>query len=148
MTRSLLLLAAGVVVFGIGVQQFLTLHHGSPEHTTASRHTKSLRQPNPRGAGHRSGAGGTEVAATVKGLNYVFLPDQVTVTAGSTVTWVNETAAPHTVSSVTRGLFGLRLPGYQRTRLTFRAPGAYRYYCAFHPYMLGTVIVRPGSGGR
>jgi plastocyanin len=71
----------------------------------------------------------------------VFSPDQVTVRVGSTVTWVNKTAADHTVSSVTRGVFAMRLPGNGQISLQFEAPGTYRYYCAYHPYMLGTVVV-------
>lgn len=70
------------------------------------------------------------------------------VTAGTTVTWTNQSNANHTVTSGTRGgddegdLFdsGSIAPGGTFTH-TFDAAGSYAYFCAFHPGMDAEVTV-------
>jgi plastocyanin len=70
-----------------------------------------------------------------------YKPGGITVAAGQTVTWHNETLTPHTVTSTT-GLFGSgRLNGGETYTITFANPGTFNYYCTIHPTMKGAVTV-------
>jgi plastocyanin len=57
--------------------------------------------------------------------DYKFLPQDISVKVGTTVTWINEDTVVHTVE----GTF------------TFDKVGVYDYICGPHPYMTGSVIV-------
>lgn len=72
-----------------------------------------------------------------------FSPIEVTVVIGvnNTVTWVNNDNAAHTVTS-RDGSFGSGNMGSGSSyTYTFTTPGTYRYYCAYHSWMIGTVVV-------
>ena len=70
-----------------------------------------------------------------------FMPASLTVTAGDTVTWVNDDFFPHTVTS-SRGAFdsGSIEQGKAWT-LTAVRPGEYPYVCTLHPTMTGILRV-------
>jgi plastocyanin len=77
---------------------------------------------------------------------YAFYPSSVTVTKGTTVTWVNMDFVQHTVTSGTEqaptGLFDSNpLSHMQSFSYTFTSPGTYTYYCDLHPSMTGTIQV-------
>lgn len=75
--------------------------------------------------------------------NFAFLPTVVTVTAGNSLIWRNDDGAPHAIAFKDGASApGTLLPGdtYQRI---FDQPGSYDYFCSFHNYMTGRVIVRP-----
>lgn len=77
-------------------------------------------------------------------VSFSYSPDQVTVVMGAnnTVTWVNNDNAPHTVTAYD-GSFGSGNIGAGGSySYTFTQPGAYRYYCAYHSWMVGTVVVK------
>jgi plastocyanin len=75
---------------------------------------------------------------------FAYRPAVMTVKSGQTVTWVNHDAAPHTVTQQGGGGFASRtLNLNSRFGMTFRKPGTYHYFCAVHPGMKGTVIVKP-----
>jgi plastocyanin len=80
--------------------------------------------------------------------NFAFDPPNITVAPGTTVTWVNNDSAPHTVTATDpAGAFdsGTLQPG-QSYSFTFTQPGTtYAYYCAIHPSMTGTVTVAGGT---
>ena len=74
-----------------------------------------------------------------------FLPAQITVAAGTTVTWANTDSLVHTVTSGPRGSatgdFDVTLsPGEVYTHV-FNEAGTFEYHCTFHPGMDGIVIV-------
>ncbi len=83
----------------------------------------------------------SQMGASVSIVDFAFQPGYAVVPAGSTVSWFNAGAAPHTVTSST-GAFdsGTISPGGGYST-TFWTPGAYSYYCAIHPSMVGTVQV-------
>ena len=71
-----------------------------------------------------------------------FAPDDVTVDAGTTVTWTNTDSVAHTSTSDVSGWdSGIVAPGARFSR-SFPTAGTFRYHCAIHPGMVGTVIVR------
>ncbi|HEX3632770.1 MAG TPA: plastocyanin/azurin family copper-binding protein [Casimicrobiaceae bacterium] len=81
-------------------------------------------------------------AATVSIANFAFVPGELTIAAGDTVTWSNDDGAPHGLA-YKDGAPGtnLLLPGAKFAR-TFDRPGSYDYVCSVHPYMSGKVFVR------
>ncbi len=71
----------------------------------------------------------------------VYTPATITVAAGQTITWHNETIGPHTVTSTT-GLFNSeRIESGTSFSLRFANPGTFDYYCTVHPFMKGVVTV-------
>jgi plastocyanin len=77
-----------------------------------------------------------------------YAPDTITVVIGvnNTVTWTNDDTVAHTVTSVSGNgtvSSGNFVPGATYT-YTFTAPGTYDYYCEYHAWMTGTVIVKSG----
>ena len=74
-------------------------------------------------------------------VDFAFQPASIEVPAGSTVTWTNAGAAPHTVTA-DDGSFdsGQLKPGATFSQ-TFSTPGTYTYHCEIHPQMTGTVVV-------
>jgi plastocyanin len=76
---------------------------------------------------------------------FAFKPAEVTITAGESVTWMNDDGSPHGVK-YGDGAPGndYMLPGAAFTRRFDRA-GTFDYTCPIHPYMTGRVVVR-GAG--
>jgi len=70
-----------------------------------------------------------------------YSPTNYTVTVGSTVTWVNQDTVTHTVTE-NNGLFDSGpLPPGTSFSYTFTQTGSYSYSCAYHPWMVGMIIV-------
>ena len=87
-------------------------------------------------------------AVTVTLQNFAFNPASMTVPKGTTVTWVNQDSAEHTIvndaqGSIARGaLFTSNpLPKGASYSYTFDTTGTYPYHCSLHPSMKATVIV-------
>jgi plastocyanin len=72
--------------------------------------------------------------------NFVFQPAELTVKAGTTVTWTNRDDIPHTV--VSAGKFRSKtLDTDDKFAFTFTAAGDYKYFCSLHPHMTGMIKV-------
>ncbi len=69
-----------------------------------------------------------------------FLPQQVTVLAGKSVMWQNESVRAHTVTA-DDGSFSGALLGSDTYSHAFDSPGTFLYHCAIHPTMRGEVDV-------
>ena len=80
-----------------------------------------------------------------------YSPNPIQVSVGTTVTWTNDDAQPHTVTSGSNGqpdnkfnsspnFTPLLNPG-QTFSFTFTEAGEYPYFCTLHPNMVGTVSV-------
>ena len=80
---------------------------------------------------------------TVSIKNFAFSPVNISVKAGTKVTWTNNDSAAHTVTE-TDGKTGPssgNLANGDSYSFTFTKPGIYHYDCAIHPNMTGTVTV-------
>jgi plastocyanin len=81
-----------------------------------------------------------------------FSPNPIQVSVGTTVTWTNNDAEPHTVNAgenaTPSGLFDSYIPPAGTFQHTFTEPGEYPYFCILHPNMVGTVEVVPGETNR
>jgi len=82
-------------------------------------------------------------SATVDMTGTAFVPEEVTVKAGGTVTWHNSDPVPHTITSVGSGpLASPIVVGGGDFSFTFPKPGTYTYFCLVHPNMRGSVDVQ------
>jgi len=82
-------------------------------------------------------------AATVGIDNFAFTPATLTVPTGTKVTWTNHDDLPHTVTSASppKLFHSGPLDTDDAFAFTFATAGAYKYFCALHPHMQGTVVV-------
>jgi amicyanin len=87
---------------------------------------------------------GTQPAAdaAVKIDNFTFGPADVTVKAGSTITWTNRDDIPHTVVSTDKAFKSKVLDTDDHFSFTFASTGTYAYYCSIHPKMTGRIVVK------
>lgn len=71
-----------------------------------------------------------------------FGTNPLTITAGTTVSWLNSDSTTHT-SSADGGQWtsGDIRPG-DRFNFTFNSPGQFTYHCQIHPNMTGTILVQ------
>ena len=74
--------------------------------------------------------------------NFSFTPPTLTVTVGTTVTWVNHDDIVHTVTSQDKTFASSPLDTNDHFSFRFTTPGTYAYYCAIHPIMTGQIIVK------
>jgi plastocyanin len=75
-----------------------------------------------------------------------FSPNPIQVSVGTTVTWTNDDAQPHTVNSgenaTPSGLFDSPImPPAGTFEYTYTEAGEFPYFCILHPNMVGTVSV-------
>jgi plastocyanin len=77
----------------------------------------------------------------VKIDNFTFNPQQITVKAGDTVTWINHDDIPHTVTSKTFIFRSKAMDTDDKFSFTFATPGSFPYFCSLHPHMTGTIVV-------
>src|SRR5580692_10724810 len=73
---------------------------------------------------------------------FSFMPQDVTVTPGATVTWVNRDDVQHAVASTDKTFKSKVLCTDDKFSFKFNEPGAYEYHCSIHPKMRGKVIVQ------
>lgn len=78
---------------------------------------------------------------TVEMGDEFFLPTAITVTVGTTVTWVNRGQNAHTATARDGSFESPTLDFGGRYSFTFMKRGRYAYTCSFHADMFGDVIV-------
>src|SRR5262245_22654119 len=71
-----------------------------------------------------------------------FVPDSLDVSVGTTVTWINSDSTSHTSTSDVTAWNSGTLPPGGRFSFAFQTAGTFRYHCAIHPGMVGTISVR------
>ncbi|AFC45499.1 hypothetical protein MINTM008_46110 [Mycobacterium intracellulare] len=72
---------------------------------------------------------------------FAFAPPNLTVPAGTTVTWTNRDEEPHTVAASDGSFHSPGMGTGATFAHTFSAPGTFDYVCSIHPMMRGTVVV-------
>src|SRR5215204_6399328 len=83
---------------------------------------------------------------TVEIRNNAFIPDQLNVAPGTTVTFVNRDTVPHTATADNK-LFdsGELAPGASYP-VVLDGAGTVTYHCELHPEMKGSILVGEGGG--
>ena len=120
--------------------------------STATAGPGAPAAPEPRV--HRvSNPAGTGVPGC-EATNECYVPSDLAIRAGDTVSWTNDDSVPHTVTAgalrADVNLVGEDYPGGFDSGImaqggsfdhTFGSPGEYPYFCILHPWMSGTVTV-------
>ena len=74
--------------------------------------------------------------------NFNYIPSELTISVGETVTWTNKDSVQHTVTSDEGGeLNSPYLSTDETYSHTFNQAGENPYYCIPHPFMKGKIIV-------
>ena len=81
-----------------------------------------------------------ETTITVE--KFAFTPQEITVTPGTKVIWINKDETPHTVSAKDKTFLSKALDTDDQYEYTFANAGDFSYFCTLHPFMTGTVHVR------
>lgn len=84
---------------------------------------------------------------TVRITGFAFVPERLEIAAGDTVVFHNEDLAPHTASHLDGDWDTGDLARGAEARLAFETLGDFPYFCAHHPHMTGTIVVRRRRGG-
>lgn len=82
---------------------------------------------------------------TVSIQDFEFSQAQITVEAGTTVRWVNQGDAPHTVTADDGSFDSGRLQPGESFSHTFQNPGTVAYHCEIHREMTASVTVSGGD---
>lgn len=86
-------------------------------------------------------AAGAGVAVSIS--EFAFDPAQLTVAAGSTITFTNDDNVPHTVRSADGALASPELASGATYSVTVSEPAEIEYICTIHDFMRGSVTVTP-----
>lgn len=138
-SRGALLLSVGALIILAGCGATAATTSGgatsAPTATTAPAPTATTAIP----------ANATTVKITSAGGSFAFEPASVTIKAGSTVVWINDSGAPHTSTSDSGDAISWDSNAINASggsfSFVFTKAGTYPYHCAFHPFMHGTIIV-------
>lgn len=138
-----------IVVLALGGWYLVTKNKNSTNNAYGSSSSSSsnmhnmMNPPSPSSSGGTSSGQSEQQTNAVAIQNYAFSPEEITVKAGTTVTWTNKDSVAHTVTE-TDGQTGPNSgdvnPNGTYT-FTFSKAGTYHYHCSIHPEMVGTVTV-------
>ncbi len=79
---------------------------------------------------------------TISITGFAFAAKSLTVAVGTTVVWTNQDPMGHTVTADDGSFDSGTIASGATYSHAFAKAGVYTYHCAFHPSMLGTVIVQ------
>ncbi|MEY9855713.1 plastocyanin [Catenulispora sp. GAS73] len=118
--------------------------------SSSTSHPATTPSSTPSASSSSSGSGATSTTGAPVGAsqivisNFAFSPTDLTVSAGQTVTVVNNDSTTHTLTATTGKAFdtGDLAPGKTATFTAPTTPGTYAYICTIHPFMHGTLTVK------
>ena len=111
-------------------------HHGTPAGNAGNR---QMNPQQPSATKHSEQTSATSAKISIGQMR--FEPAVITIKKGSTVTWQQKDAMPHTVTADNKSFTSQRLGMNDEFTQTFDDTGVYKYYCAIHPSMRGEVRV-------
>lgn len=101
-----------------------------------SGNNDSPTDPNPGGPSVSIRAGAEALG------KQAFAPADLSVDAGSSVTWTNDDSETHTTTSDGNAWNSGNVPPRGHFTATFPTAGTFPYHCQIHPGMVGTITVR------
>jgi plastocyanin len=105
----------------------------------------ALAQSGPPASGASPAPAASPVASpavVVHIKNFAYAPDTVTIRPGQSVRFVEEDETPHTVTADDKSFDSGNLERGRSWTHVFAKEGAYPYFCAYHTYMKGKVVVK------
>jgi plastocyanin len=88
------------------------------------------------------GSPAAEEGCEVEIEDFAFVPQNVQISVGETVTWENYDSAPHTATGDNGEFDSGNLATDQTFSHTFDTAGTFNYHCTVHPNMTGSVVVQ------
>jgi plastocyanin len=70
-----------------------------------------------------------------------FGPIPGTVHVGDTILWVNRDIFRHSATARDHS-FDIQLPPASKARMPVRRKGIFKFFCTYHPGMIGTLVVK------
>ncbi len=113
---------------------------GNRTHLFAAATPAGTASVNALASGPASGPANGPVEVKIDNFN--FMPGDLTVATGTTVTWVNHDDVPHTVRTMDGAIKSKALDTDDKFSMTFDKPGTYEYFCSIHPKMTAKVVVK------
>jgi len=74
--------------------------------------------------------------------DFLYSPADLTINAGTTITWTNNDAAIHDATERDRSWNTELLSKSEAGEITFDEPGTFEYFCSIHPWMEASITVR------
>ena len=71
-----------------------------------------------------------------------FGPNPVTISSGTTISWLNDDNTTHTSSADGNQWSSGNIAPGARFNFTFSTAGRFTYHCQIHPNMVGTIVVQ------
>jgi plastocyanin len=143
MNKKLIIGIVVVLVVAAGIVTLVATRSGDSNKTNSS--DNSMAGMDMSGSGQSEMATKPVATDAVAIKDFAFSPANITVKAGSTVTWTNQDSTTHTVTADTSSSdapdSGNIAPGKSYS-FTFQKAGTYMYHCALHPNMVGMVTVQ------
>jgi plastocyanin len=93
-----------------------------------------------KATGRKASQAGKKLVVEVRG--FAFEPATLEAAVGQKITWTNHDPAEHTVTQEGGGFDSGTMAANASFSQAFDRPGKYRYICALHPGMTGTVVVQ------
>jgi len=139
MARNILI--AVVVLVIIAVAGFFIIEGRSSQPTTSQiQNTPTNEVPTMATTEATTSAPSTQNTVSIE--NFSFNPGEITVKAGTEVTWTNNDSTIHTVTSDTNAFQSGNIAPGATFKFTFSQAGTFSYHCSIHSSMTGKVIVQ------
>ena len=133
MTAVLLVLGAVAIIFAACANPDDHNDHAMGQHkdigASKSAAPNAVEQPGPN-----------EVQIVIE--NFAFVPSEITITAGTKVTWINKDEAPHTATSTEKKFNSGGLDTDDKYSFVFNDKGEFPYFCTLHPHMTASITVK------
>ena len=140
MARNFLIALAIVIVAGVVYLIYINSTQ-SPAPTTTSTQTDQTQTVPTQTTPTPTPAPTTPQPVSVSIRNFAFAPQQISVKAGTKVTWTNNDSTAHTVTSDSGAFSSGTLNPGSSFSFVFNTPGTFSYHCSIHPSMTATVVV-------
>jgi len=123
------ILILGAIAFGLTRNSNKANSNQNSPQNSATQSSQSIQAPT------------SANAVTIQ--NFAFLPGDITIKKGTTVTWTNNDSTAHSVNETDnqKGPDSGDLNPGDKYSFTFDQTGTFKYRCNLHPEMLGTVTV-------
>jgi plastocyanin len=126
----------GLIVLLLVLGSAFVVACGGDEETSTTGGTTATT-----GTGSTSGGNGQPEEVQVVIEDYTYVPGDVTIQAGGSVTWTNQDSVQHNAGADDGSFEGPLLSRGESFTQVFDTPGTYPYHCTPHPYMKATVTV-------
>ncbi|MDD5415411.1 MAG: cupredoxin family copper-binding protein [Candidatus Daviesbacteria bacterium] len=136
MTKKKILIAFIVIIILVFLV-ILFIKNSSYTSTPSSSLPQQTITPQPTASSGQETATKNQVIIEKNSFN----PQEISIKAGDTVTWVNNDSYNHTVTGSNGAFDSGNMASGTKFSFTFPKAGTFSYACSIHPFMQGSVVV-------